>query len=119
VPSGISYDEDRRARFRRHRRTFEELPDLVVDETLLYGRGSLQVLAALEAMLVDLLRVALGARRASVRRRMADVRDEKQAFLTRTAPFLRSVATVTKPIQPGGVAVPADGQEGEEGQWKE
>ncbi len=51
-------------------------------------------------------------------RRLEDVRDEKQAF-HQDAPFVRSVATVTEPIQPGGVATPDDGQEGEEGQSKE
>ncbi|HWI03294.1 MAG TPA: DUF2254 domain-containing protein [Acidimicrobiales bacterium] len=86
-PPGITCDETGQPRLRRHHRSFSDLLDLSVDETLLYGRHSLQVTAGLEKMVADLLRVVHGRRAELVAAKLERVRAERQKLLTGDASF--------------------------------
>ncbi|HVL04721.1 MAG TPA: DUF2254 domain-containing protein [Acidimicrobiales bacterium] len=91
--TGIACDENGQPRLRRRHRSFPDLLHLSVDETLLYGRHSLQVTAGLETMLADLLRVAHGERADIVAAKLEHVRAERRKLLAGDASFANRRST--------------------------
>lgn len=92
-PTETFCDPDGRPRFRRHLRSFGDLLDLAVDEILLYGQDSLQVTAALDAMLNDLLRVTTDARAELVSAKLEMVRRARTKLVSGKAWFVDGVVT--------------------------
>lgn len=87
APSPVVCDDDGTPRFRQRHRSFADVLDLSVNEILLYGGRSLQVTAALEHMLCDLLRVARGDRSHVVATKLDQVRRVRRRLLSDDAWF--------------------------------